>query len=279
MGIKKITFNKKYRNKALALLLTASMTGTLTGCEATEMAGKNNFDTIDTNTDSESLENGYTQIQEVKGEGFGLSINYKCDLEENEKWTITGDKTLIMTIKTEDLPEGYKVYIDNIHTDTSLIASKAIFNGVQQDTMDDRIHSPLLIGFPISDSVSYNGENKIQGQNDTFIQGTSYAYSGTGNGSVTEKRRLESDYLENGVYGNKISSIIDLLIHDPNMEDGEYRAVSVSSDVVIKCCNYVELLDSDGNTSYKIFTINEDGSVTSEETTTKPNQTKGSYTK
>jgi len=255
------------------------MSGTMTACGSTEMANRNIYDTIDTNTDSESLENGYTQIKEVNGEKFNLSINYKCDLEENENWTITGDKTLIMTIKTEDLPDGYKVYIDNIHTDTSIIASKAVFNGVQQDSMDDRIHTSLLLGFPINDTVSYNGENKIQGQNDTFIQGTAYAYNGTGSSSVTERRRLESDYLENGVYGNKISSVIDLLIHDPSMDEGEYRAVSVSSDVVIKCCNYVELLDKDGNISYKVFTINEDGSVSVDETSTKPNQTKGSYTK
>ena len=52
------------------------------------------------------------------------------DLENEENWTITSDKKLTMEIKTENLPKDYKVYIDNIHTDTSIIASNSAFNGV-----------------------------------------------------------------------------------------------------------------------------------------------------
>ena len=185
--------NLKLNKKAAAILLAASMSCGLVGCSETEMSSPNIYDTIDTNTDSDSLTNGYRQVKNVDGEDFDLIIDYKCDLEDEENWTITSDKKLTMEIKTENLPKDYKVYIDNVHTDTSIIASNAVFNGVLQDTMDDRIHNSLMLGFPINDDFGYNGKNEIEGQNETFIQGTFYAYNGYGSGSVEEKRRTESD--------------------------------------------------------------------------------------
>lgn len=38
-------------------------------------------------------------------------------------------------------------------------------NGILQDTMDDRIHNSLMLGFPISDDVCHIGINQIEGQN------------------------------------------------------------------------------------------------------------------
>lgn len=198
---------------------------------------------------------------------------------QNERWTITDDKDIVMEINTENLSDGTQVYIDNIHTDTKIVSYGPYSNGVLQDTMDDRIHNSLMLGFPINDDFGYNGKNEIEGQNETFIQGTFYAYNGYGSGSVEEKRRTESDYLEHGVYGNKISSIIDLLIHTQEMEEGEYKAVSISSDIVIKCCNYVRIQKDNGDIYYKVYTIDENGEVTDKDTKENPNKKAKSFTK
>ena len=99
-----------------------------------------------------------------------------------------------------------KVYIDNIHTDTSICSYYAQIDGVMQDTMDDRIHNSLILGFSISDTNSYRGINQIEGQNDTFVKGFASGYNGYHSASITEQRFLESDFLKNGVYANKISS-------------------------------------------------------------------------
>lgn len=268
MNIKNINVNKK---KIMALLTACALSGSLVGC-STEMVAPNSYDTIDTNTDIDSLEDGLRQEVDVPEENFKLLIDYNCNLEDGENWTITGDKSLITTIKTDGLPDGYKVFIDNVHTDTSIVATSALFNGVIQDSMDDRIHTSLLVGFPISDDVDYIGENEIEGQNDSFIRGTYYAYcGGYGSGDIYEKRHLESDYLKEGVYGNKISSVIDLLIHKPGMADGEYKAVSVSSDIVVKCCNYVAFLDSNGDTYYNVYEIKDNGEVDISKTNIEPN--------
>lgn len=223
--------NLKLNKRAAALLLAASMTCALTGCEDKEMASPNIYDTIDTNTDSDTLANGYRQVKSVDGEDFDLVIDYKCDLEEQENWTITSDKKLTMEIKTENLPKDYKVFIDNVHTDTSIIASNAAFNGVLQDTMDDRIHNSLMLGFPISDNINYISANAIEGCNESFISGTYYGAQGYSNGSFTQKRYTESDYQKLGVYANKISIVYDLLIKGPN--DIDYKNVSLDTEFIV----------------------------------------------
>ena len=50
--------NLKLNKKAAAILLAASMSCGLVGCGETEMSSPNIYDTIDTNTDSDSLTNG-----------------------------------------------------------------------------------------------------------------------------------------------------------------------------------------------------------------------------
>ena len=98
-------------------------------------------------------------------------------------------------------------------------------NGITQDSMDDRIHNSLMYGFPISDTVSFYAVNEIEGQNDTFIHGSSLGFSGYSSGYVDEERYVETDYLEGGVYANKISSAYGLLIQNG---DNEPYGVDVS---------------------------------------------------
>lgn len=63
-------------------------------------------------------------------------------------------------------------------------------------------------------------------------------------GSVSEKRFTESDYLNAGVYANKISSSYGLLIQKG---DNEPYGIDVSSDIVILACNTITKVDSSGN--------------------------------
>ena len=63
------------------------------------------------------------------------------------------------------------------------------------------------------------------------------------------------------------------------MEEGEYKAVSVSSDIVIKCCNYVRIQKDNGDIYYKVYTIDENGKVTDKDTKENPNEKAKSFTK
>ena len=230
----------------------------LGGCSGKEISTNANtsYDIIDT-TDTDSLENGVTQILDVPGEDFDLVVDYRCDLQEDEKWTVTSNKQLITEIRTDGLPEGVEVYIDNIHTDTSICSYYPQIDGILQDTMDDRIHNSRMIGFSISDSNSYIGNNQIEGQNETFIQGFVHGYNGFVSGTMEEKRFLESDYLEKGVNANKISSIIDLIV----IKQNETSFVSISSDVKVSVWPYIRMQKDNGDIYYRYYFLNKDGDM------------------
>ena len=248
--------------KVGAVLVVGAMVFTLTGCMEREVSTNANtsYDVIDT-TSNEALEKGITQIIDVPGESFKLVVNYQCELQEDERWTVTSDKQINTEIRTDGLPAGTQVYIDNVHTDTTICSYYPQVDGVTQDTMDDRIHNAQMLGFPISDSNAYVGINQIEGQNETFISGFVHGYNGYSSGSISEKRFLESDYLEKAVYANKITSIIDLII----VKGEEMTCVSVPSEVQVSVWPFIERQKSDGTKYYRYYYLKDNGTMTYEE--------------
>ncbi len=230
--------NLKLNKKILALAIASGLT--LTGCASDELGADNSkYDMLSTVSDSsDDILSGITQTLDVNGEDFKLLVKYTT---EEKEWRITSDKRISMEIQTLDLPSNKEVYIDNIHTDTSIIATNVIFDGIRQDSMDDRIHNSKMIGFPIDNDTSYYGINEIEGENKEFISGYIYGYKGYTSGEITEKRLYESDFLKQGVYGNKIDSIIDLIIIDTTTN--ETRAVSVPSILLVEANNKIRKSD------------------------------------
>lgn len=250
---------KKIIKTKYAALLAGALTMGLTGCESSKLVNKDldNYDVLDTNIvsshtngDSALFTTGVNQEREVNGEKFKLAINYFCG---EEAWRINSNKTLYMEIKTVGLPADLEVYIDNIHVDTSIVASKEAVNGILQDTMDDHIHSSAALGFPIDDNHSYFGINEIEGQNETFIHGFVLGYARYG--TLNEERRTESDYLSKGVWANKIDGVIDLLVVD-KATGKVLRQVSVNSSLLVRVNNTIIYSDGNHDTIYK---YNEDG--------------------
>lgn len=245
---------KKFCALALAGVMSLSSMG-LSGCGAALVVDddiESVYDVIDSQGEGIQI---LPQVLDVPGEDFKLVIEYSLDEDASKKWTITDNKKLFTKVYTQGLPEGVKVYIDNIHTDTTIVSTEEVMNGILQDTMDDRIHNSLMYGFPISDDVSFYGVNVIEGQNDTFIRGSFYGFSGRVSGTVSEERYVEEDYLKAGVYANKISSSYGLLIQ---VGDNEPYGVDVSSDVVVLACNQIVTTYSDGSQRIKVY--NRDGS-------------------
>lgn len=240
----------KYLNQKLcAAVLAGAITLTTSGCSKELSSSTTDYDTIDTNLDLESsneITKGVTQVLPVTGEDFNLVIEYMCD---DSAWCITSDKKLYMTIYTDGLPDNKKVYIDNIHMDTTIVSTNAYFDGIKQDTLDDRIHNSLMIGFPISDNNKFYGINVIEGQNSEFLEGYSHGYSGYHSSSVETQRYLESDFLEDGVWANKIAGAIGLLIEDT--KTNEISGVDVSTDLLIEINNKVTFEKKDKYVTYQ----------------------------
>ena len=250
--------NLNVRKKFVALALAGVMVLSFTGCDAVVYNDsiEEVYDVIDSQGENVSI---LPQVLDVPGEDFKLVIEYSLDEDSSKKWTITDNKKLFTRVYTQGLEDGVKVYIDNVHTDVSIVSTKETMNGILQDTMDDRIHNSLMYGFPISDDVSFYAVNVIEGQNDTFIKGSFHGFNGYGSGTVEEKRYTEKKYLENGVFGNKISSSYGLLIQ---VGDNEPYGVDVSSDVVVLAYNKIVTEYSSGKK--EIRTYNRDGSYSTE---------------
>ena len=161
-------------------------------------------------------------------------------------------KQINTEIRTDGLAAGTQVYIDNVHTDTTICSYYPQVDGITQDTMDDRIHNAQMLGFPIADDNAYLEINQIEGQNETFIRGFVHGYNGMSSGSISERRRVESDYLGSGVFANKITSIIDLII----VNGEEITCVSVPSEVQVSVWPFIKMQKDDGTVYYKYYYLN-----------------------
>ena len=242
---------KKLCKKGRIVLCAGLVAVCLSGCIDREIATNANvsYDVIDT-LDNELATTGIQQIIDVPGESFKLVVNYHCVLPDNARWTITSDKEMYMDVCTEGLDPSMEVYIDNVHIDTTIRSHYPSVDGITQDTMDDRVHNAQMIGFPISDTNTYSSVNSIEGQNQTFMQGSFYGFNGYSNGTISEERYVESDYLKAGVYANKINSVIDLII---KKSDGIITCVSVPSTIGVSVWPYIERVDSNGVSTYRYY--------------------------
>lgn len=211
------------------------------------------YDVIDSQGENIEIK---PQVIDVPGEDFKLVIEYSLDPDSQKKWRITDNKKLYTKVYTQDLPEDVKVWIDNVHTDTTIVASSEEMNGIEQDTMDDRIHNSLMYGFPIDNDTHFIAVNEIAGQNDSFISGSSIGFNGYSSGTITERRHSEEEYLAAGVYGNQIASSYGLLIQKGEEEP---YGVDVPSDIIILAYNIITKKETDSG-ELRYYQYNRDGS-------------------
>lgn len=221
---------KKNTYKKVMMLGLATIVGmSLTGCVEKALVEK--YDVVEQVSKSGLQSMGLRQILNVPGETFKLITEYTCDDSSKRSFRITSDKFLYIEVYTEGLPDDTLVYIDSIHIDTSIKFKYAAMDGILQDTMDDRIHNSMMIGFPINNETKYYGVNAVEGCNQQFIQGSYFGMNGYGTATIEQERYTEADYIKYGVYANKFQIVYDLLIKGP--KDKDYRNVSVCTDFLV----------------------------------------------
>ena len=178
---------------------------------------------------------------EVDGEETRIATPTKT-VGDGDVENVLRPKSIDGYVGQKKVKENLEVFIDNVHTDTSIVSSKAMLDGILQDDMDDRIHNSLMLGFPISDIIEYYGCNSIEGMNQTFIEGFIYGCNGYASGSVSERRFTEEDFLERGVWANRIDTVIDLIIRDKNTNK-IINTVSVDSTLLVEANNTIKYSD------------------------------------
>lgn len=200
----------------------------LSGCvgevETTEVATKKTMtsERTDELLDDKigEFENGkLTMTVDVPNESFALKTVFTAEDYAVDRWRTTDVKKLKLSACTVGLPEGTEVFIDNVHIDTVIKSLYAAYDAIPIDTMDDRTHSSLVFGFPISDSMPYNGIFAIGGYSDTLIEGYTSGYSsgkaGYSTGYIKESRVTEGVLRNSAVYANMFQIVWDLWIQKP----------------------------------------------------------------
>ncbi|WP_373261978.1 hypothetical protein [Hungatella hathewayi] len=166
------------------------------------------------------FENGKLTMEvDIPNESFTLKAVFKAEDYTIDRWRTTDVKTLNLSACTVELPENTEVFIDNVHIDTVIKSLYAAYDAIPIDTMDDRTHSSLVLGFPITDSMSYNGIFAIGGYSDMLIEGFTSGYStgkaGYNTGYIKESRVTESVLRNSAVYANMFQIVWDLWIQKP----------------------------------------------------------------
>lgn len=214
---------------------------------------------VDTNTVSlkstsdnniENIDNTYTPGQTsvtvelpVKGEDFTLLCTYDTDDYDLNNWRITADKSINMSVKTNNLPEGYSAHIEHMHADISLKSTDPQVDGITQDSMDDSDHRIPTKGFPISDEIEYNNTFAIEGYTDTFYKMWGYVCNGYGYTTGQKVRLSEYNLREAGTYAEKLSVVYDVVISTPECKEG--YVTSVCSKILIPVTGEVKTIAKD----------------------------------
>ena len=172
-----------------------------------------------------------SQTIDVPGESFSLKIDFSRSSDQEQPWTVTGNKNLDMKIVTTDLPENTLVYINEIQMDIYLKSSDVNYGEFLQNSINDYIHNSDLLGFYIDNNSAYYGTFIINGSDQSFNENFSYGNLFVEKGMETEKRYTEKDYLKMGVTDNTFRIVYDLLVKGPNDED--YRNVSAKTSFKI----------------------------------------------
>lgn len=240
----KIGNNQKLTALLLAGIITLS-TVSITGCtldyqeqeeQQTEEVTEKPVEDYDI-VDGDDIEKAFTkQVISIPEEDFKLVIEYSLEPENSTEWRTTANKKIYTKVYTEGLSSPKKVYVDNIHTETTIISTYEEMNNIIQDSTDTKINNNLMLGFPISDTTNFYYINEIDGQNTEFVLGSLLGYNALVNGTEETRRLTETEYLKNGVYANKISSIYRLLIQKDKEEP---YSIEVLSEVLVPVTNTI----------------------------------------
>lgn len=173
----------------------------------------------------------------VPGENFSIKATYSTDYD-TASWKITDTKTL--DIKEELVPapdaKAPEVLVEHLHVDASVKAKKSGVNGLQQDSMDDHLHTGTQAGFLITPDYPYTEKFVIQGYSENLTSGWGFMVGGYGSLDIEEKRLTEGNLRDQGAIGTEIQMVTDLLMK--NDKDAAYHKTVIGDDFIVPLKGY-----------------------------------------
>ena len=207
----------------LITLITIVLVFGLVGCHTETVPEEKNLEVLNT-LDGSTLEKTH-EIEYLK-----FITTYDTGDYDLSRWRITDSKTINMTAKVTNVPEGATILIEHVHIDMSLKSTNPQLDGLSQDSMDDSYHGTSQDGFWINEKYPYQNKFAIEGFSKDLIDGWTFVCGSYGYGSISQERLTEKNLTTYGkVYANKI--VYDILIKYP--KEDFYHVVSVLDEFLI----------------------------------------------
>lgn len=153
---------------------------------------------------------------------YNISTNF-------QEWKITDNKAVDIAVyltNATGIPsiDVYDVFIEHMHVDCYIESTIYYFDGILQDTMDDKIHGGTQIGFLVTPEYPYYETFGIEGTSPTFVDSLYTAY-GFYNYAIAVGEQDTFKYSEDqlrdtyGVYGNTLYFVFDVCVKLGNEDD------------------------------------------------------------
>lgn len=209
----------------LITLITIVLVFGLVGCHTETVPEEKNLEVLNT-LDGSTLEKTH-EIEDLK-----FITTYDTGDYDLSRWRITDSKTINMTAKVTNVPEGTTILIEHVHIDMSLKSTNPQLDGLSQDSMDDSYHGTSQDGFWINEKYPYQNKFAIEGFSKDLIDGWTFVCGSYGSGSISQERLTEKNLTTYGkVYANKMQVVYDILIKYP--KEDFYHVVSVLDEFLI----------------------------------------------
>mgnify|MGYP000153689198 FL=1 len=209
----------------LITLITIVLVFGLVGCHTETVPEEKNLEVLNT-LDGSTLEKTH-EIEDLK-----FITTYDTGDYDLSRWRITDSKTINMTAKVTNVPEGATILIEHVHIDMSLKSTNPQLDGLSQDSMDDSYHGTSQDGFWINEKYPYQNKFAIEGFSKDLIDGWTFVCGSYGYGSISQERLTEKNLTTYGkVYANKMQVVYDILIKYP--KEDFYHVVSVLDEFLI----------------------------------------------
>ena len=209
----------------LITLITIVLVFGLVGCHTETVPEEKNLEVLNT-LDGSTLEKTH-EIEYLK-----FITTYDTGDYDLSRWRITDSKTINMTAKVTNVPEGATILIEHVHIDMSLKSTNPQLDGLSQDSMDDSYHGTSQDGFWINEKYPYQNKFAIEGFSKDLIDGWMFVCGDYGSGSISQERLTEKNLVQYGnVYANKMQVVYDILVK--YADEDFYHVVSVLDEFLI----------------------------------------------
>lgn len=175
---------------------------------------------------------------DFKGQTINFETSYGIDEKFINSWYYTIPNSVDLAIKTNGLPSGVEVAVNNLYVDVTVSSRYSRFNGARQDSMNLSYSTVGNGGFSFNDAIPYTQPFQIEGVNQSEIflqQWNGYGISSTSYLTENEIRKYSDGVVLRSVW----------LISIKQADSDEIFSTSLTDKIYMKSPEYISEVDKD----------------------------------